>query len=76
MEHFLGRLDLAQRRLFEALDRLPDGRSPEGVALMLELATDSMFRADYAAAQRWAARALDAARPLGDRGLIAAELQL
>jgi ATP/maltotriose-dependent transcriptional regulator MalT len=71
VEHFLGRHDLAQRRLAEALERLPDPATAEGVALMLELAVDGMFRADYDAARRWGMRALDAARPFGDRPLIA-----
>ena len=71
VEHFLGRHDLAQKRLAEALERLPDPATPEGAALMLELAVDGMFRADYDAARRWGMRALDAARPVGDRPLIA-----
>jgi ATP/maltotriose-dependent transcriptional regulator MalT len=71
VEHFLGRHDLAQRRLSEALERLPDPTTPEGVALMLELAVDGMFRADYDAARTWGMRALDAARPFGERPLIA-----
>ena len=72
VEHFLGRHDLAQRRLAEALERLPDRATPEGVALMLELAVDGMFRRGLRlATRRWGARALDAARPLGDMPLIA-----
>jgi DNA-binding NarL/FixJ family response regulator len=71
VEHFLGRHDLAQKRLAAALDRLPDPASPEGVALMLELAIDGMFRTDYDSTRRWGRRALDAARPLGDTLLIA-----
>jgi ATP/maltotriose-dependent transcriptional regulator MalT len=71
VEHFLGRHDLARKRLAEALDRLPDRATPEGVALMLELAVDGMFSADYVATSRWGARALEAARPLGDMPLVA-----
>jgi ATP/maltotriose-dependent transcriptional regulator MalT len=71
VEHFLGRHDLAQKRLATALERLPDPSSPEGVALMLELAIDGMFRTDYDSTRRWGARALDAARPLSDKSLIA-----
>ena len=71
VEHFLGRHDLARTRLAEALERLPDRATPEGVALMLELAIDGMFRADYVATRRWAVRALEAARPLGDTPLVA-----
>ena len=70
VEHFLGRHDLAQERLAAALERLPDPATPEAVALMLELAVDSMFRTDYDSVRRWAARALDAARPLRDTPLI------
>jgi ATP/maltotriose-dependent transcriptional regulator MalT len=70
VEHFLGRHDLAQKRLAEALDRLPDQATPEGVALMLELAVDGMFRTDYDFTRTWGAQALDAARPLQDAPLI------
>ena len=38
---------------------------------MLELAVDGMFSAEYDAARRWGARALETARPLGDSTLIA-----
>ncbi len=38
---------------------------------MLELAVDGMFSAEYDAARRWGARALETARPHGDSTLIA-----
>ena len=39
---------------------------------MLEIGRDGLYRMDYATMRDWAPRALDAARPLGDRGLVAA----
>jgi DNA-binding NarL/FixJ family response regulator/tetratricopeptide (TPR) repeat protein len=41
------------------------------VALMRELAVDGFYRMDYTSMRDWARRALDAARPLGDRPLTA-----
>ena len=72
VEHFLGRHEEAQARLAAALERLPDPAAPEAAGLMIELAIDSLYRTDYAAMHDWAGRALEAARPLGDRPLIAA----
>ena len=45
-----------------ALDDLPDPAAPEAVALMVELAIDGLFRAEYEAMREWAERALEAAR--------------
>jgi DNA-binding NarL/FixJ family response regulator len=72
VEYFLGRHESAHARLAAALDDLPDTASPEAVALMLELARDGSLRGGYDRMRDWAARALTAARALGDRPLMAA----
>jgi ATP/maltotriose-dependent transcriptional regulator MalT len=72
VEHGLGRHEEAHARLAAALERLPDPGAPEAVALMIELAIDRIFRTEYDSMRDWAARALDAARPLGDGPMIAA----
>jgi DNA-binding CsgD family transcriptional regulator/tetratricopeptide (TPR) repeat protein len=74
VEHLLGRHKQARARLESALDELDDPGSPEAVALMIELAADSLYRAEYDAMRGWAARATAAAAALGDRSLVAAAL--
>jgi DNA-binding NarL/FixJ family response regulator len=74
VEHLLGRHEQAHRRLLGTLENLEDSGSPEAVALMIELATDGFYRMKYEAMQEWAARALSAARPLGNQPLTAAAL--
>lgn len=69
VEHLLGRHDQAHRRLAAALDALPDARGGEAIGLMIELAGDALFRLDYAAAEDWARRAVDAARVADDDAL-------
>ena len=71
LEHLLGRQQEAHTRLMTALDSLADLTSPEAVTLMIELAGDGLYRLDYGSMSEWARRALSAARPLGDRRLIA-----
>ena len=72
LEHLLGRHQDAHARLARALDDLPGDASPEAVTLMLEIGRDGFYRMDYAAMREWARRALEAARALGDRPLMAA----
>ena len=72
VEHLLGRHDEAHARLAGAVAGLSDPGSPEAATLMVELAMDGFFRMEYARMREWAERALSAARPLGDRPLIAA----
>jgi DNA-binding NarL/FixJ family response regulator len=72
MEHLLGRHEEARARLSAALDHLPESAGPEAVSLMLELAVDGLFRAEYDWALEWAARAAEAAKPLGEAPLAAA----
>ncbi|HEX6651740.1 MAG TPA: AAA family ATPase [Thermoleophilaceae bacterium] len=74
VEHLLGRHDEAHHRLEEALARLPDPVGPEAVALMVELAIDSLFRAEFDSMREFAERAVDAAEPVGDDGLTATAL--
>jgi DNA-binding CsgD family transcriptional regulator len=74
VERLLGRHQEAHARLETAVAELPDDASPEAVALMIELAADSLFRGDYDAMRPWAERAVEAAQPLGDRVLTAASL--
>jgi ATP/maltotriose-dependent transcriptional regulator MalT len=72
VEHLLGRHEQAHDRLASELQGLEDPGSPEAVSLLIELATDGFYRMEYETMREWAGRALSAARPLGDRSLIAA----
>ena len=74
VEHLLGRHKQARAHLESALAELGDPGSPEAVALMIELAVDALYRGEYDAMRDWAARAAEAATPLGDRSLVAAAL--
>ena len=75
-EHLLRRHDEAHARLARALDDLADSRSPEAVALMIELALDSRHRTEYARMRQWSVKALEAARSLEDKPLTAAAVAL
>ena len=72
VEHMLGRHAESRTRIMAALDTIPDRATPEAVELMIVLAFDGLFRADFDAMADAAARALAAARPLGGRPLTAA----
>ncbi len=74
VEHLLGRHEQAHMRLEEALTQLPDPVGPEAVALMVQLAIDGLFRAEYEEMRGFAERALEAAEPLGDDALTATAL--
>jgi DNA-binding CsgD family transcriptional regulator/tetratricopeptide (TPR) repeat protein len=71
LENLLGRHQEAHARLMSGLESLSDTSSPAAVALMRELAVDGFYRMEYGWMRDWARRALDAARPLGDRPLTA-----
>ena len=71
VENVLGHHDTAHRRLVTALDDLPGGPSPEAVTLLVELARDGIHRLEFGSLHQWSRRALAAARPLGDRTLLA-----
>ena len=67
VEHLLGRHEAgAHAPGAGALTHLPDPVGAEAVALMVELAIDGLFRADYEEMREFAERALEAAEPLGD----------
>jgi ATP/maltotriose-dependent transcriptional regulator MalT len=74
VESLLGQHEQAGGRLASAIEELPDEGSPEGVALMTELAVNLVWRAKYEAMLEWAERAVTAARRLGDAPLTAAAL--
>ena len=74
IEHLLGRHDEARNRLATALDDLSD--SPDGAALMADLAMSSFFAMEFDRMRDWAAAAVDVATPHGDRGAIAATTAL
>jgi ATP/maltotriose-dependent transcriptional regulator MalT len=67
IENWLGLYDQANAHLTAALAELADETSHAAVALMMQLATDRIFAADYDSALQWAQRCLEAARPHGDR---------
>ncbi len=72
VEHHLGRMEDAQRRLVEALDAVPDRSSAEAALLMMELCFSYLLGARFAEARSLAGEALDVARQLGQRPLLAA----
>ena len=75
VEHLLGRHTEAHARLEAGLAELEDPDSPEAVALMIELAADGLYRADYDGDEPMGGpRRSTAAAPLGDRALTAAAL--
>lgn len=76
VEHLLGRHSDAHDRLHRAVAQLSDFASPEAVGLMIEVAIDGFYNAEYAQMRAWSERALAAAGPLGRRPLIAAATAL
>jgi ATP/maltotriose-dependent transcriptional regulator MalT len=74
VESNLGLQEQAHERLAAALASLPDQQSREAVALMLDLTVNALWRARHAEMHEAAARAVDAARGLGDNAMTAAGL--
>jgi DNA-binding CsgD family transcriptional regulator len=74
VEHLLGLHDEAHDRLMIALRGLEDPASPEAVALMIELSVDGFYRMEYEPMYEWGRRAVNAARQLHNRPLLAAAL--
>jgi ATP/maltotriose-dependent transcriptional regulator MalT len=74
VERFLGRYEDAHSRLERALRGLPKPASVESVGLLIELTLNEFYRSRYEAMHDWAARAVSAARELGDAALLAAAL--
>jgi DNA-binding NarL/FixJ family response regulator len=76
MEHGLGQYERARARLVSALDGVPEPVSGESVALLVELALNEFYRAQYRSMRDWADRAVSAAQALGDAPLMAAALAM
>jgi DNA-binding CsgD family transcriptional regulator/tetratricopeptide (TPR) repeat protein len=71
VEHWLGRHEDAHRRLFRAWDDLAGRDTPEAAALQIELAVDGLYELDFEQTLTMGRGALETARGLGDRALIA-----
>jgi DNA-binding CsgD family transcriptional regulator len=71
LDGLLGNHQAARERLTRALARVAVERSPEGVSLLIALASTDFFIADFEGSLHWADRAAAAAETLGDRGLLA-----
>lgn len=76
VERFMGRYEQAHTRLATALRNLPEPASAESVGLLIELTVNEFYRSRYEAMHKWAARAVDAAKVVGDAGLMAAALAM
>ena len=74
VERFLGRYEDSHSRLERALRGLPEPASVESVGLLIELTLNEFYRSRYEAMHDWAARAVSAAKELGDAALLAAAL--
>jgi DNA-binding CsgD family transcriptional regulator/tetratricopeptide (TPR) repeat protein len=72
VEHLMGQHAKAHARLAVALDQLPDQGSADAVALMLDLAADAFYRADYGQMRQWGLRARARAAALGHAPLTGA----
>jgi ATP/maltotriose-dependent transcriptional regulator MalT len=72
VEHWQGRHEDAHRRLARAWEDLPDRGTPEAAALQIELSVDGLYENDYEQTLAMGNGALETARKVGDRGLIAA----
>ncbi len=72
VEHWLGRHDDAHRRLVRAWEDLPERTTAAAAALQIELAVDGLYVLDLEQAVDMGRGALDVARAVGDRALIAA----
>ncbi len=68
-ENLLGRHGAAHARLLAALDALDDREAGAVASLHAELAADALYDSDFEAMREWAARALDTAQRIDDRGL-------
>ena len=72
VEHWLGRHPEAHTRLIRAWADLPRGQTPEAAVLQIELAVDGLYALDFQQTRDRGLGALETARGLGDRPLIAA----
>ena len=69
VENQSGRHQQAHSRLQTALNELADQEGPEAVSLMIALAVDGLFAAEYEAMEEWATKAVEASASLADRAL-------
>jgi ATP/maltotriose-dependent transcriptional regulator MalT len=76
VERFLGQYEQAHARLVAGLSSMPDGASPESVALLIELTLNEFYRSRYGAMLGCAERATAAATALGDPALLASALAM
>ena len=76
IEHRLGRYEQAHARLLQTLDSLQDSDSGATVALLIELALNEFYRADYESMHLWGERAVSSAEILGDAPLLGAALAM
>lgn len=74
VEGLLGNYEQARQRLASAIEHLAVAATPDGVALLIELAMNSFWRARYEAMHESAEQAVRAARLLGEAPLTAAGL--
>jgi DNA-binding CsgD family transcriptional regulator len=76
VERQLGRYEQAHERLVRALSGLPEPASVESVELLVELTLNEFYRSRYEEMHHWAGRAVDDAKHVGDRALLAAALAM
>ena len=74
VEHLLGRYAQAYERLGRALGEFEGTHSEDTIALMIELAINRLFQADFDGMNDWGSRAVEAAAILDDRPLAATAL--
>ena len=72
VERFLGQYEHAHARLVRALRLLLEPALVERAELLIELTLNEFYRSRYEAMHDWAARAVSAAKDVGDAALIAA----
>ena len=72
VEHWLGRHEEAHHRLSRAWENLPDRSTAAAATLLIELAVDGLYELDFAQSSDMGRAALETARALGDRALVAA----
>jgi DNA-binding NarL/FixJ family response regulator/tetratricopeptide (TPR) repeat protein len=72
VEHWLGRHEEAHHRLVRAWDDLPDRFTAAAAALQIELTVDGLYQLDFEQTGEMGREALESARAVGDRALVAA----
>ncbi|HYI99994.1 MAG TPA: AAA family ATPase [Thermoleophilaceae bacterium] len=71
VEHWQGHHEDAHRRLARAWDEIDDRDTAEAAALQIELAVDGLYELDFNQTLAMGRGALETARELGDRALVA-----